>query len=75
MNAGDWVWSDEYCETGRVVDVEELWDELFYRLWLLSRAVVVRVPAAGVRPVAATAAASGRRTSPTPSPPRASPRR
>ncbi len=59
MNAGDWVWSDEYREAGRVVDVEALWGEHFYRLWLPSRAVVVRVPAAGVRPVAAAAAGIG----------------
>jgi hypothetical protein len=51
MRAGDWVWSEEHHEAGRVVDAGALWGDSFARVWLPVRDVVVRVGSERVRPL------------------------
>ena len=31
---GDWVWSLDHGQVGRVVDVEHLWGEALCRVWI-----------------------------------------
>ena len=52
MNPGDWAWSDEHQEVCRVVDVQALWGEVLYRVWLPARDATVRIRADRLRPVA-----------------------
>ena len=40
---GDWVWSLDHGQVGRVVDVEHLWGEALCRVWIPSVEAVVRV--------------------------------
>ncbi len=43
LRPGDWAWSDEHQEVCRVVDVQALWGEVTYRVWLPARDVTVRI--------------------------------
>lgn len=51
MSPGDWAWSDDYQEPCRILEVQDLWGEGACRVWLSTRATVVRVRADRLRPV------------------------
>lgn len=52
MNPGEWAWSEEHRQVCRVVDVQSLWGEILYRVWLPAEDTVLRVPADRLRPAA-----------------------
>ncbi len=43
MKVGDWFYSPEHDQTGQVVEIQTLWDEILVKLWLPDREQVVRV--------------------------------
>ena len=49
---GDWVWSGEHRQAGRVVDAQHLWDEAFCQVWLPAAEALVRVRAERIEPAA-----------------------
>src|SRR6266540_3081583 len=51
--SGDWAWSEEHREVCRVVDAQDLWGEVLYRIWLPARDSVVRIRSDRLRPAAA----------------------
>lgn len=53
-----WLWSEAHGAAGRVVQVDRLWGETVYTLWLPSLNQVARVPARQLRALDAVARAS-----------------
>ncbi len=49
---GDWVWSGEHRQAGRVVEAHELWGDAHCRVWLPAAAALVRVRAERLEPAA-----------------------
>ena len=52
MKAGNWVWSEEHCQSCQVIDVQALWGSTTYRVWLPIQDVVVLLTEQQVRPLA-----------------------
>ena len=49
---GDWVWSREHRQAGRVVEAHELWGDAHCRVWLPAAEALVRVRAERLEPAA-----------------------
>ena len=49
---GDWVWSGEHRQAGRVVEARELWGDPHCRVWLPAAEALVRVRAERLEPAA-----------------------
>ena len=49
---GDWVWSGEHRQAGRVVEAHELWGDAHCRVWLPAAEALVRVRAERLEPAA-----------------------
>ena len=49
---GEWVWSGEHRQAGRVVEANELWGDAHCRVWLPAAEALVRVPAERLEPAA-----------------------
>ena len=54
---GDWVWSLDHAEVGRMVDAQHLWGEALCCVWIPSAEALVRIRRDRLRPVAKTVAA------------------
>ena len=52
---GDWVWSNEHRQAGRVVEAHELWGDAHCRVWLPVTEALVRVRAERLEPAARAA--------------------
>ncbi len=51
MKPGDWCAFPERGTVCRIVDIQTLWEEAVCRVWLPDRDIVMRVPAARLRPI------------------------
>lgn len=51
MGTGEWVYSIEYRQTCQIIDVQSLWDEVIYRVWLPIQDTIVRIPASRLKPL------------------------
>ena len=49
---GDWVWSGEHRQAGRVVEAHELWGDAHCQVWLPAAEALVRVRAERLEPAA-----------------------
>ena len=49
---GDWVWSGEHLQAGRVVEARDLWGDAHCRVWLPATEALVRVRAERLEPSA-----------------------
>src|SRR5215470_3484448 len=50
---GDWLWHSDYQALCQIVDVQSLWGQTSYRVWLPNPDTVVRVPAHRLEPLGA----------------------
>lgn len=48
---GDWYWHERHAAPCRVVDREDIWGEVAYRVWLPSKDAVVRARARDLTPI------------------------
>ncbi|KAA0248066.1 MAG: helicase [Candidatus Jettenia sp.] len=51
VGTGEWVYSIEYRQTCQIIDVQSLWDEVIYRVWLPIQDTIVRIPASRLKPL------------------------
>ncbi|MBN1611550.1 MAG: DEAD/DEAH box helicase family protein [Polyangiaceae bacterium] len=52
---GEWAWSLEHQQVCRVVEIQDLWGERLYRVWLPANDAIVRVRESQLRPPGETA--------------------
>jgi len=52
FNQDTWVYSEEHRQIGRIVETQQLWGEVIYRVWLPGEDAIVRVKAAQLKPLA-----------------------
>ena len=51
MNPGEWVWAYEQQQLCRIVEVQSLWGQTLYRVWLPTQDAVVRMRADKLKPL------------------------
>ena len=47
---GEWVWLNNYEQTGKVIDVSNLWGTVSYRIWLVQSDSIVKIESEYVSP-------------------------
>jgi len=51
MNPGEWVWVSEQQQLCRIVEVQSLWGQTLYRVWLPTQDTIVRIAADKLQPL------------------------
>jgi SNF2 family DNA or RNA helicase len=51
VKPGDWAWTVEHRQSCRVLDIQSIWGEITYRVWLPAQDTVVRVRADQLKPL------------------------
>ncbi|MFC1705447.1 DEAD/DEAH box helicase [Planctomycetota bacterium] len=49
MSSGQWAWSLEHHQACRIVEAQDLWGDVFYRVWVPGKEAIVRIRADQLR--------------------------
>ena len=52
---GEWAWSLEHQQVCRVVEMQDLWGDTLYRVWVPAKDAIVRVRSSQLQPAAESA--------------------
>jgi len=55
LQPGEWAWSLEHQQVCRVVEIQDLWGDTLYRVWLPAKDAIVRVRSSQLQPAAESA--------------------